>query len=159
MDSNTAPVLVLCGMCAAAITIVALVMRHKRLIRELLSRERLAALDKGVEIPWEMDLRRPTRARRFHLKSGVILLGAGVALALVSALESDWRLQRDILTWSIVLLVMGATNVLYDRFVGKAEWERTLATDEALTRAYIRRIESGSAATAGAGGEGGQVGR
>jgi hypothetical protein len=134
-------------MCAAAIAIVALVIRHKRLMRELLSRERLAALDKGVEIPWEMDLRRPTRARRFHLKSGVLLLGAGVALALVSALESDWRVQRDTLTWSIVLLVMGATNVLYDRFVGKAEWERTMATDEALTRAYIRRIE-GSPATA-----------
>jgi hypothetical protein len=45
---------------------------HKRLIRELLSRERLATLDKDVEIPWEMDFKRPSRARRFHLKSGVI---------------------------------------------------------------------------------------
>jgi hypothetical protein len=147
MDNNTAPVLVMCGMCAAAIAIVALVIRHKRLMRELLSRERLAALDKGVEIPWEMELKRPSRARRFHLKSGVILLGAGVALAIVSALESDWRVRQDMLTWATVLLVMGVTNVLYDRFVGKAEWERTMALDEALTRAYIRRIE-GSPATA-----------
>jgi len=159
MDDTTAPVLVMCGMCASAIAIVAIVIRHKRLIRELLSRERLAALDKGVEIPWELDLGRPSRARRFHLKSGVLLLGAGFAFALVSTLQGPWEVQRDLLSWATVLLVMGATNVLYDRFVGKAEWERTMAMDEALTRAHIRKIEGGSRRPPDAGVEGGQADR
>jgi hypothetical protein len=142
-----APVLIMFAMLTAAVFIASLAMKHKRQVRELLSRERLAALDKGVEIPWEMDFRRPSRARRFHLKSGVLLLGTGLALALVSTLQGSWNDQRDLLIWAIVLIVIGATNVLYDRFVGKAEWERTTAMDEALTRAYIRRIE-GSPATA-----------
>jgi hypothetical protein len=158
MDERTAPVIVMLAMSAAAIAIVALVMRHKRQMREMLSRERLAALDKGVEIPWEMDFRRPSRARRLHLKSGVILLGAGLGLTLVSTLQGNWGERRDVLTWALFLLVMGATSVLYDRYVGRAEWERTMAMDEALTRAYIRRLEGVAALAHGVGAQDGRNG-
>jgi hypothetical protein len=147
MDENIAPMVVTLVMVTAAVLIVNLVMRHKRQIRELLSRERLAALDKGVEIPWEMELKRPQRARRFQLKAGVLLLAAGVGLALIAPLQGSWNDQRDVLTPAIFLLVMGVAGVLYDRYVGKAEWERTIAMDEALTRAYIRRIEGSAERT------------
>ncbi len=148
---DVAPVLVMLAMFTAAVLIVSLVMKHRRQIREMASRERLAALDKGVEIPWEIDIRRPRTARRFHLKAGVLLLGAGVGLLLISLLQSNWNEQRDLLAPGIFLVVLGVTGIVYDRFVGKAEWERTTALDEALTRAYIRRIEGDAGRTDAAG--------
>jgi hypothetical protein len=130
---------------AAALAVVGLVLWHKRQVRTLLSRERLAALDKGVEIPWELDVQRPRRARRLHLKSGVIFSALGLSLALISTLTGSWGEQRDMLSWGIFFLVMGVANILYDRYVGKAEWERTTTMDEALMRAYIRRLEGSGA--------------
>ncbi len=138
-------VLVFASSVVGALAVIGLVLWHKRQVRTLLSRERLAALDKGVEIPWETDVQRPRRTRRLHLKSGVLFAGLGVALGLVSTLTGSWGEQRDVLVWAVVFLVMGVTNILYDRYVGRAEWERATSMEEALMRAYIRRLEGSGA--------------
>jgi hypothetical protein len=149
-------ILILSG---AIATLLAVVLRHKRQVRELLSRERLAALDKGVEIPWEMDIPRPRRSRRLHLKLGVLLLGASVGLALVAPFAGDPENRNVTLIWSLFFLAMGVTGLVYDRFFGKAEWERSMALDEALTRAYIRRLEGSTAGTHGSTAETARDGR
>jgi hypothetical protein len=149
MREEVAILLVLLIMSSALLGLVGLVLRHKRLVRDLLSKERLAALDKGVEIPWEMDLGRPRRTHRLHLKAGVVLAGAGAGMLAASALILPP--ERSVaLGWGVFFLTLGVANILYDVLVGRHEWQKTAEMDEALTRAYIRRIE-GPAAKAGAG--------
>ena len=140
------PILSLLVLFAGSLGIVALVLRHKRAVRELLSRERLAALDKGVEIPWQADIPHPRRSRRLHLKVGILLTGAAVGLALVALLVGGEE-RAMTLAWAAFFAVFGLTNILYDRIAGKAEWERSVTLDEALTRAYIRRLEGGEPRT------------
>ena len=146
-------------MSGAIATLLAVVLRHKRQVRELLSRERLAALDKGVEIPWEMDIPRPRRSRRLHLKLGVLLLGASVGLAMIVPFAGDPDNRNVTLIWALFFFAMGATGIVYDRLFGKAEWERSMAMDEALTRAYIRRLEGSAVATHGSTAESARDGR
>jgi hypothetical protein len=140
-------------------TFLAIGLRHKRQVRELLSRERLAALDKGVEIPWEMDIPRPRRSRRMYLKLGILLVGASVGLALAAVFADRVDDRSVMLAWAVFFLAMGVTNILYDRIAGRAEWERSMALDEALTRAYIRRLEGNKAPTHGSTAEADRDGR
>jgi hypothetical protein len=141
MNEMTALVFLVLLIASAMVTLVGLVLRHRKQVRELLSRERLAALEKGVEIPWEMDLRRPRRVARLHLKSGVLLVGAGAGMTMISALLDVASDATIMLAWGIFLLTLGATNIVYDVLVGRKEWERSTALDEALMHAYIRRLE------------------
>jgi hypothetical protein len=141
------PLLSVLMLFAGGLGIVALVLRHKRAVRELLSRERMAALDKGVEIPWEADIPRPRRSRRLHLKVGILLTGAAVGLALVAILGAESQERAITFAWAAFFAVFGLTNILYDRIAGKAEWERSVTLDEALTRAYIQRLEGGEPRT------------
>lgn len=141
------PLFSLLALFAGSLGIVALVLRHKRAVRELLSRERLAALEKGVEIPWQADIPRPRRSRRLHLKVGILLTGAAVGLALVALFVPQAEERAMTFAWAAFFVVFGLTNILYDRIAGRAEWERSVALDEALTRAYIRRLEGGEPGT------------
>ena len=141
------PVLSMLVLFAGSLGVVALVLRHKRAVRELLSRERLAALDKGVEIPWEADIPRPRRSRRLHLKVGILLTGAAVGLARVALFVPGSQDRAIIFGWASFFVAFGLTNILYDRIAGRAEWERSVTLDEALTRAYIRRLEGGEPRT------------
>jgi hypothetical protein len=147
MREEVAILLVLIIVVSSLLGLVALVLRHKRQVRDLLSKERLAALDKGVEIPWEVDLRRPRRTHRLHLKAGVVLAGAGAGLLAASGLVLAPD-QRVVMAWGVFFGTLGAASILYDVLVGRREWERTAELDEALTRAYIRRLEGPAAPAA-----------
>lgn len=129
------------GLVILVTVVLTLVLRHRREVREMQSRERLAAIERNMNIPWEMDLRRPRRALRLHLKSGVVLLGAGLGLAVASTAVHDPEMAPVFMAWGLFFMSIGVVNVVYDVAVGRKEWERTLALDEALTRAYIRRLE------------------
>ncbi len=129
---------------ALTVVVVWLVLRHRREVRELLSRERMAALDKGVEIPWELDAARPRRASRLQLKAAFLLAGMGVGLIAASAV-SGGRDARDMMPFGLFLLVVGLAMFAYDRFFGRHEWKRAAELDEELTRAYIRRLDRSGA--------------
>lgn len=80
MSEPVAILLTFCLITFTLITVVWLVIMHRHKARELLSRERLAALERGVDIPWESQLLRP-RTSRPSLRVGLILTGAGFGLA------------------------------------------------------------------------------
>ncbi len=130
---------------AVALGIVMTVLRHRRQIRELLSRERLAALEKGKEIPWELDAARPRRVSRQALGTGFLLGGMGLGLVIASAFAG--MDMEDMVPLGVFLLVTGLALVAYDGLVARHEWRRATELDEELTRAYIRRLE-GSAGSA-----------
>jgi hypothetical protein len=124
----------------AAVAIVMVVLNHRRRIRELLSRERMAALEKGVEIPWELDAARPRRASRLQLKAGFLLCGLGVGLAAAAGLTRE-PVGNGPLPFGVFLLITGLTLIVYDVLFGRHEWRQATELDEELTRAYIRRLE------------------
>jgi len=145
MSEEIIVLLVMLIISSSLLLLVSFVLRHRREVRELLSRERLAAIEKDMEIPWEMEVRRPRRAWRLHLKSGVVLLGAGLGLAAASVMmwlmTSSGDHATAVLAWGVFFITLGAVNIAYDFLVGRKEWERTVALDEAVTQAYIRRLE------------------
>ncbi len=122
------------------VAVVFILLRHRREVRELLSRERMAALDKGKEIPWELDAARPRHATRLQLKAAFLLAGAGVGLVAASAVSRAGD-AREMMGFGLFLLVTGLALFGYDALFGRHEWKRAAELDEELTRAYIRRLD------------------
>lgn len=150
MSEEIVVLLVMLIISSSLLLLVSFVLRHRREVREMLSRERIAAIEKDMEIPWEMEVRRPRRAWRLHLKSGVVLVGAGLGLAVASVVMYLMMLSSTddvyvVLAWGLFFTTLGGVNIAYDFLVGRKEWERTVALDEAVTRAYIRRLEGNGA--------------
>jgi hypothetical protein len=142
---------------SATVAVVMVVLRHRRQLRELLSRERMAALEKGVEIPWELDAARPRRASRLQLKAGFLLCGLGLGMVAASGLTHE-PVGNGPLPFGVFLLMTGLTLIVYDALFGRHEWRRATELDEELTRAYIRRLE-GSAGQAHEASGNGDAGR
>ncbi len=126
------------------VAVVMLVLYHRRQTRELLSRERMAALDKGVEIPWELDAARPRRASRLQLKAAFLLGGTGLGLVAAAAVGGSGD-ARDMMGFGLFLVVTGLALLAYDALFGRHEWRRATELDEELTRAYIRRLDRSGA--------------
>lgn len=87
--------------------------RRKREMFQLHHAERMAAIDKGVEVPplppdFFRDYRRPPRAPSDYLRIGLIglLVGAAVFVAIRMRSQPDaW--------WGLVLAAFGAANLLF----------------------------------------------
>lgn len=124
--------------------IVYLIVKAARHKRELLSRERIVALEKGVDVPlMELpDLRR----RRDPLLAAMIVtaLGIGLAIFFRSIVHGDGSPWGIGVTFALVGMAMMAHWFVR----GREEWERERTLDEELRRAYIERLRgSGSAST------------
>jgi hypothetical protein len=133
------PLVVMPMLCLVPVVIVFIVSRSNRHRRELLSRERLAAIEKGMTPP--LDMPESNRSHRNPLRSSLITVGAGIGLAVffasIPAEEgSPWGLG--------VLVALIGLGLLAHWFAGgKAEWERQRVLDEELQRAYIDRLRAG----------------
>jgi archaellum biogenesis protein FlaJ (TadC family) len=127
--------------------VVFLVLRYLARSRELLSLERRAAIEKGLDAPLDLGVR-PRRVLWNPLKTAVLLIGLGVAISVVLAGENEW-------VAGLFVIIIGLANLAYYRLGGKREWEREVALREELHRAYLRRLSGGaSPAEQGAPGEG-----
>lgn len=121
------------GICAVTI---AFVLRHISRSRELLSRERIAAIEKGLDLPLE----RPRRRLPFHPKRlGILLvtLGIGLTVSLI-ILRGGGRAWG----WGVLVVAAGVANLLYWDEGGRKEWEKAAGLEEELMRAYIRRVDA-----------------
>jgi multisubunit Na+/H+ antiporter MnhC subunit len=114
---------------------------HKR---ELQSRERMAAIEKGLEIPI-MDEPRSSRAHN-PLQGALVLMAVGTGL-LIFFLSLPVREGNP---WGIgvMLMLIGVAMLAHWFIRGRAEWDRDRALDEDLRRAYIERLRAGSAPAA-----------
>jgi hypothetical protein len=114
---------------ALAIPIVAIVMgigfamfgawlayRRQRELFQLHHAERMAAIEKGIELPplppafFQFGIRRP-RTVSSNLRRGVLLLfiGIAVSIALYTGKNSDWR-------WGLIPAAIGLAYLLLHRF-------------------------------------------
>ncbi len=128
------------------VLIVVLAFRAQNRKREGLSRERLAAIEKGLELPL---IEAPRRGQRMSARAGALLLipiGAGLSLALGQS-GVAW-------SWGLIPGLIGLALLAHWFTGGKRAWERQRALDEELQLAYIDLLRrSGPAAkpTASAG--------
>lgn len=106
---------------------------------DLASKERLAALEKGVSLPPAAPPPPVAPTSRRH-PLGAALAALAVGLALLAVLEPGN------LAWGAVPAAFGAAGLVHWMVAGKAEWERQLRLDEELHRAYLRYLESAGAA-------------
>jgi len=111
--------------------VVTIVTRHRRQMQELDNRhrERMAAIEKGLELPpdpvaervavterYDDSVRRQRRAGSNYLLKGLIWLGVGVALS-----ASDSIMGSDNRTFGWVAMAVGAAYLLYYAFEGRRE--------------------------------------
>lgn len=125
------------------VLILALALRTQSRKREKLSQERLAAIEKGMELPL---IDAPRRRQRMSSRAGALLLipiGVGLSVGLGQS-GADW-------TWGLIPGLIGLGLLAHWLTGGKRAWERQQALDEELQLAYIDLLRrSGPAAKSAA---------
>jgi Flp pilus assembly protein TadB len=125
---------------AVPILIVYLATRYSRQKREMLSRERLAAIEKGMDVPL---IDPPTSRGRIlsPLYGALITLGVGMGLTLfmwtiAGGYHGPWGV-------GIMITLVGIAMLAHWILEGREQWRRDRDLDEELKRAYIERLRSG----------------
>lgn len=91
--------------------------RRKREILNAIHRERLAAIDKGMELPplppeiFKSQDRGPPRSPARTLERGLLLIFIGIAIAVAL-----WRTGNDAAWWGLVPFGMGLAYLISSRF-------------------------------------------
>ncbi|HVT59476.1 MAG TPA: DUF6249 domain-containing protein [Thermoanaerobaculia bacterium] len=133
-----AVLVIFCG-CTLSAIILILAFRAGHHKREMLSRERLAAIEKGMEIT----LLEPSRPRQANPLAGVfVLIAVGIGISLFL-----WQVGGGE-AWGVGLIpgTVGLGLLAHWLAGGKRDWERQRALDEELRRAYIDRLRGGAPA-------------
>ena len=121
--------------------VVYLTLRQAREERGFLHRERMAAIEKGLDVRL-FGVRDPRR-RASPLRSAMVVLASGLALS-VPVRDSGpgaWM-------WGFWLALVGVAMLAHWFAGGKREWERDRSLDEELTRAYADRLRAPAVKTA-----------
>lgn len=127
--------------------VIWLVFRTVARRHEVLSRERLAALERGVPLPPEAFLEGHIRRPRNTLRTGMVELavGIGAVIMLVAAKPGSGLWGAG-----VVVTLLGVANIAYWFIRGRREWEEARAVELELARA---RAAAMSRRTEGDGGE------
>lgn len=109
---------------------------------EALSRERVAAIEKGLPLP-EREVEPPKPPERASHPLGPTIAALAVGIALWVGLAPDHRL------WGMVVTAFGTAGLFHWFVAGKNEWKRQQARDEEMHRAYVEylRALAGSASS------------
>src|SRR5262245_13711750 len=113
------PLVALPTMMVVPVLIVLILSRSNRQKRELLSRERLAAIEKGVPMP--LDLPEARRSKN-PLRGALVTIGVGIGLTVFFA---SLQTGNEEAPWGIgVLIALVGLGLLVHWFAGgKKEWE------------------------------------
>jgi hypothetical protein len=128
---------------AVPVSIVYLIMKYARQRREMESRERLAAIEKGVDLPPALP---HLRRGGSPLAGALILMSAGVGVALAL-----WNIAFQTgapIPWAVGAIpgMIGVGMLVHWVLGGREEWQKQRELDEELKRAYIDRLRGGGRA-------------
>lgn len=99
--------------------------------REMLNRERLGAMERGINVPL---LEAPRMHRtRSSLNTGLTLLAVGIGVSVW--LFDGWHDENWALGLTIALA--GLAKLVYWQLAGKAEWQQHLQQDKVVSEAYL----------------------
>jgi hypothetical protein len=133
------PIVAISTSMGASILIVFFALLYARHKREMLSKERLAAIEKGMDVPL---LDTPHSRHGSPLLSGLTYLGVGVGLTIGMRILMGWHSPW---AFGLVVLFIGLAKLIHWFAGGREEWERQRGLDEELQKAYIDRLRSGVA--------------
>jgi hypothetical protein len=112
---------------------------------EALSRERVAAIEKGVPVPKQQPEHPKLPERAAHpLKPTLATLAVGIALLV--GLAPSHRV------WGIVVTAWGIAGMCHWFVAGRNEWRRQQVMEEEMHRAYVEYLKA--LATSAASGDG-----
>jgi len=121
-----------------------LALRHQRHQRDMLSAERMAAIERGQLLPPETfmdpDGRTHPRARN-SLRTGIITTGFGVGLV---ASFMAVRPQGHLWGWGLLLIAVGLAHLMYWLIRGRSEWEAAQALEQEKARAWLTQSSGGA---------------
>lgn len=122
---------------AVGTVIVLLMAKQARDERKMLSRERLAAIEKGLDVPL-FDLKEP-KNKKSPLSSALqtLAVGIGLCVPVLGYGPAVWM-------WGFLLALVGAAMLAHWVMGGRQEWARERGLDDALRQAYIDRLRAGA---------------
>jgi len=105
--------------------------RLRMLEREMLNKERLGAMERGINVP----LLEAPRQHRPHsaLNAGLTMIGVGMGLGVLTF--DGWNDQ----TWGVGLIVglAGVAKLIYWQLAGRMEWQAHMQQDQVVSEAYL----------------------
>ena len=102
---------------------------------EALSRERVAAIEKGVPLPEpKAELTKPPERSTHPLKPALAILAIGIALVL--GLAPDHRV------WGMVVTALGIAGVAHWFVAGRNEWQRQQVMEQEMHDAYVEYLKA-----------------
>ena len=102
---------------------------------EAISRERVAAIEKGVLLPErEPEPPKPPVRASHPLQPTLATLGVGIALLV--GLAPSHRV------WGMVVTALGVAGVCYWLVAGRNEWRRQQLLEEEMHRAYVEYLKA-----------------
>ena len=112
---------------------------------EALSRERVAAIEKGVPLPEpKPEPPKPPERSTHPLKPTLAILAMGIALLL--GLAPGHRV------WGMVVTALGFGGLAYWFVGGRNEWQRQQVMEEEMHRAYVEYLKAQATSAASADG-------
>jgi hypothetical protein len=100
---------------------------------EALSRERVAAIEKGLPLPErKIEPPKPPERAGHPLKLTFATLAAGVALTL----------GLNYSVWGMVVTALGIAGLCYWFAAGRNEWQRQQVMEEEMHRAYVEYLKA-----------------
>ncbi|NQD36441.1 hypothetical protein HPT27_05335 [Permianibacter sp. IMCC34836] len=99
--------------------------------REMLNKERMGAMERGINVPL-LEAPRPHRNRP-ALNTGLTLLAVGIGIGVYMFdgwHDNDWAL-------GLIVALAGAAKLVYWQLAGKAEWQNHLQQDKVVSEAYL----------------------
>ncbi len=109
--------------------------------QEALSRERVAAIEKGVPLPEPRpEPPKPPERAGHPLKPTFATLAVGIALLL--SLAPSYRV------WGMVVTALGIAGVCHWFVAGRNEWQGQQAMEEEMHRAYVEYLKARASSAA-----------
>lgn len=117
---------------AFVVVVIWLVFRTAARQRAVLSQERLAAIERGIQLPPEAFLDSRHRHERNSLRTGMVELAVGAGVVIMVLIGSpDSRLWGA----GVVVILLGLAHIAYWLIRGRREWEEARATEMELAKA------------------------
>ncbi len=102
--------------------------------RELLNKERLSALEKGINMPFTDMPRAPKSGS--SLKTGLICVGVGIGISVFFALQH----AEEAIGIGVIVALAGVANLLYWHLNGKKEWEHNQNRERVIHEAQLNYL-------------------
>jgi hypothetical protein len=122
------------GMAVGAF-VLHLMSRQAREERAYLNHERMAAIEKGLDVPL-FDIKEPThRTSPLHSALVTIATGIGLWLPVVHLGPGAWM-------WGFLVFLIGLAMLAHWFLGGKQQWEQERAMEDSLRQAFIDRLRA-----------------